>query len=187
MWPKSVAPNVVLELLIEVNLDMNLILRENFEILDLLGDVGGMQAILISFFQFVLFFFNYHHFDSFMASKLFKIKKVDDEEEKSKTYFERSTFFKPLNGRNLRNYMMDTLPKRLKCCKATRQDRAIKKAITEMDKEIDIIEMIKSRRFFKMALRKLLSDKERMDLKDRSRYIMIDPDSGEDAKLAEKL
>ena len=56
-----------------------------------------------------------------------------------------------------------------------------------MDKEIDIIEMIKSRRFFKMALRKLLSDKERMDLKDRSRYIMIDPDSDEDAKLAEKL
>ena len=49
-----------------------------------------------------------------------------------------------------------------------------------MDKEIDIIEMIKSRRFFKMAIHKLLSDKDRMELKERTRYIMIDPDSSED-------
>ena len=52
-----------------------------------------------------------------------------------------------------------------------------------MDKEIDIIEMIKSRRFFKMAIRKLLSHKDRLDLKERSRYIMIDPDSDEDVKV----
>ena len=56
-----------------------------------------------------------------------------------------------------------------------------------MDKEIDIIEIIKSRRFFKMAMRKLLSDKDRMDLKERSRYILIDPDSGEDVKQAEPI
>ena len=118
-----------------------------------------------------------------MASKLYKIKKPEDEEQKSKTYFERSTFFKPSKLRNLRDYMIDSLPNRLKCCKETRQERAIKKAITEMDKEIDIIEMIKSRRFFKMAIRKLLSHKDRLDLKERSRYIMIDPDSGEDVKV----
>ena len=48
-----------------------------------------------------------------------------------------------------------------------------------MDKEIDIIEMIKSSRFFHLALHKLLSHKDRLDLKERSRYIMIDPDSHE--------
>ena len=46
-----------------------------------------------------------------------------------------------------------------------------------MEKEIDIIEMIKSRRFFKLAIRKLLSRKDRMDLKEQSLYISIDPDS----------
>ena len=51
-----------------------------------------------------------------------------------------------------------------------------------MDKEINIIDIIKSRRFFTLALRKLLSYKDRMDLKERSRYIIIDPDSGEDEK-----
>ena len=122
-----------------------------------------------------------------MASKLYKIKKPEDEEQKMKTYFERSTFFKPMKFRNLRDYMMDTLPGCVKCCKESRQDRAIKKAISEMDKEIDIIEMIKSRRFFKLAFRKLLSDKDRMDLKERSRYIIIDPDSGEDMKKSQEL
>ena len=115
-----------------------------------------------------------------MASKLYKVKKPAYEAEKMKSYFNRSTFFKPAKCRNLRYYMIDCLPSRLVCCAETRQDRAIKKAITEMDKEIDIIEMIKSRRFFKMAIHKLLSDKDRMELKERTRYIMIDPDSGED-------
>ena len=76
-------PNIVLDLLIDLNLDKHLTERENFQLLDFLGDIGGVQAILISFFQFILFFINYNHFDSFMASKLFKIKKPasgDDEE-----------------------------------------------------------------------------------------------------------
>ena len=142
-----------------------------------MGDIGGVQAILISFFQFILFFLNYRYFDSYMASKLYKIKKPEDEEQKSKTYFERSNFFKPSKVKNLRDYVIDSLPNRLKCCKETRQERAIKKAITQMDREIDIIEMIKSRRFFHLAIRKLLTHKERVDLKERSRYSLIDPDT----------
>ena len=170
----------MLDLYFEVSLDKDVILRENYNILDLLGEVGGVQAILISFFQFILYFTNYHHFDSFMASKLYKIKKPEDEEQKSKTYFERSDYFKPGKCRNLCDYMIDSLPGRLKCCKETRQERAIKKAITEMDKEIDIVELIKSLRFSNLAFRKILSHKDRMELKERSRYFMIDPDSGED-------
>ena len=49
-----------------------------------------------------------------------------------------------------------------------------------MNKEIDIMERIKSIRFSNMAFRKILSYKDRKELKERSRYFMIDPDSGED-------
>ena len=45
--------------------------------------------------------------------------------------------------------------------------------------EVDIIEIIKSRRFFHMAFRHLLSRKERMRLKELSRYYTIDPDVDE--------
>ena len=51
-----------------------------------------------------------------------------------------------------------------------------------MDREIDIIEMIKSRRFFHLAIHKLLSHKERVDLKERSRYSLIDPDTEDDVE-----
>ena len=55
-----------------------------------------------------------------------------------------------------------------------------------MDDEIDIIEMIKSRRYFKEALRKLMSAEKRMKLKEKSRYIMIDPDSDDADSAQEK-
>ena len=45
----------------------------------------------------------------------------------------------------------------------------------KLDQEINIIEIVKSRRFFKKALKILLSKKKRMELKERSRYISIDP------------
>ena len=45
-----------------------------------------------------------------------------------------------------------------------------------MSKETDIVEMIKTRRYFNLALRKLLSAPERMKLKERSRYLCIDPE-----------
>ena len=56
-----------------------------------------------------------------------------------------------------------------------------------MNKEIDIIEMVKSRRYFKMALRYLLPAKVRMDLKERSRYISVDPDTLSDKKLGDNI
>ena len=52
--------------------------------------------------------------------------------------------------------------------------------------EVDIIEMIKTGRYVKMALRNLLASDVRMDLKQRSRYIMIDPDAVYDEEEAQK-
>ena len=45
-----------------------------------------------------------------------------------------------------------------------------------MDREIDIVEQVKMRRYFKMALAKLIPDKERREMQERSRYLCIDPD-----------
>ena len=57
---------------------------------------------------------------SFMASKLYRIKKEESEEVKNLSYFERSSFFKPSDFSNLKEYMMDLLPSRLVCCKVSR-------------------------------------------------------------------
>ena len=49
-----------------------------------------------------------------------------------------------------------------------------------MNHEINIVELLKSRRYFKMAFHKLLSQTQRLQLKKASRYICIDPDSPEE-------
>jgi len=45
-----------------------------------------------------------------------------------------------------------------------------------MQKETNIIEIVKSRRYFNAALRFLLTKKQRMKLKERGRYTVVNPD-----------
>ena len=48
-----------------------------------------------------------------------------------------------------------------------------------MAKEIEIMTLIKSRRYFHMAFRYLIPKQVRIDLKRMSHYIVIDPDETE--------
>ena len=47
----------------------------------------------------------------------------------------------------------------------------------KLDKEINILDIVKSWRYFDSALRFLLPEGKRMDLKERARYIAINPDT----------
>ena len=49
----------------------------------------------------------------------------------------------------------------------------------KLDKEINIIEMVKSWRYFEQAIKYLLPEKQRLDFKERARYIAVDPDPDE--------
>ena len=70
-----------------MNLSLRYVERSGYQIIDLLSDAGGMQSIIMSLFSFFLAFLNYKHFDSFMASRLFKIKKPASDEDEFMTYF----------------------------------------------------------------------------------------------------
>ena len=48
-----------------------------------------------------------------------------------------------------------------------------------MDREIDIVESVKMRRYFKMALAKLIPEKERKEMQEQCRYLSINPDDKE--------
>lgn len=52
----------------------------------------------------------------------------------------------------------------------------MKMAREKLDKEINIIEMVKSWRYFEQALKYLLPEKQRLDFKERARYMTINPD-----------
>ena len=55
---------MVVTLTFEMDLDMYVIQRNGYTILDLLSDIGGIQAMLFSFFAVVVSVFNYKNVDN---------------------------------------------------------------------------------------------------------------------------
>ena len=50
----------------------------------------------------------------------------------------------------------------------------------KLDKEINIIEIVKSWRYFELAIKSLLEERKRIDFKEKSRYIAINPDPADE-------
>ena len=62
-----------MDVTIEMNLDLGVIQRTSYNVLDVLSDIGGIQSIIITSFSVVVGIWNYRHFDSYLASKLYKL------------------------------------------------------------------------------------------------------------------
>ena len=57
----------------EMNLDLLFVNRDGYTAIDVLSDIGGMEAIFISGITIFLSIWNYKHFDSYMASHMYKM------------------------------------------------------------------------------------------------------------------
>ena len=60
-----------MDITIEMNLNLKVIARAGYTILDFISDVGGIQAMLISLVAWVVAFWNYKMFDNYMVSRLY--------------------------------------------------------------------------------------------------------------------
>ena len=72
------------DLTIEMNLDLEIIQRNGYTILDLLSDVGGILEISSIVITYFLAFWNYNYFENFLVTRLFKLEKENLDEEKKK-------------------------------------------------------------------------------------------------------
>ena len=108
----------VMDISIEMNLDQTYVIRECYDILDLLSDVGGIQTIMYVISSLILSVLNYRNFDSFLASRLYKINRESQTtNDGSKKDFEQSDYFRGSKYNNLKLYLMDCLPSKIICCK----------------------------------------------------------------------
>ena len=183
MRPYEENDNNIMDIDIQMNPDLIIIERKGYQILDFLSDLGGMEAFLFSIFSVVLSFLNYNHFNTHMASRLYKIKSdinMHDQNIRASKKLEKehteAKFIKMVEIGNFKAFFIDCLPGFLTCCKRSRYERGLMKAERQMSHEINIINIIKSRRFFKTAFQFLLSTQKRIELKRLSRYSCIDPD-----------
>lgn len=166
----------------EMNLDIIDIRRQGYDLLEFLSDIGGIQGLLVSGFAFLVSVWNYNMFDNNMVCNLYKLERASDTDTRHlKDTFKESDYMKPRPLYNPKDYFRDTLPSWIcfcKSCKPDRLERGFEKARERMQRETNIIEIVKSRRYFNAALRFLLTKKQRMRIKERGRYTVINPDGG---------
>ena len=125
-----------------MNMDRTLIERKAYTILDILSDLGGLQGILISGISFLLSILNYNHLNSYLASQLFKSHQIA---------------LVPLSTcDSVKGFCIRLLPAKLACCHKRRKQIVMEKAREALEKELDIIHIVRSRRFIKIALKHLL-------------------------------
>ena len=107
----------------EMNLDLRVIARSGYTLLDWVSDVGGMQGMLISLIASILSIWNFNHFDNFLVNRLFKMNQPDNSPaEQSK---DERAFLDTSHYQNLKEYGVDCLPgclRRLKCCRLSHKD-----------------------------------------------------------------
>ena len=69
------SPHFMMMLSFEINKNLDSIGRQGYNFIDMLSDIGGIQAIIVATFGLVLAILNHNYFDSYMAQKLYKIAK----------------------------------------------------------------------------------------------------------------
>ena len=61
-----------MDITIERSLDIQLVERIGYTVLDAVSDIGGIQGIMLSLTWGVLSFLNYRNIENFMVSKLYR-------------------------------------------------------------------------------------------------------------------
>ena len=150
--------NLIQGIVIEMNAELTIVERTGYTILDVLSDVGGLQGILISGISLLLSILNYGHLDNYMVTKLYK-----QESNASLTVL-------PMTARIKEFFIERLLPSKLVCCNRERNRLAMDKARASLDKEADILGIVRTQRFVLLALEQLLTPARLKELKARSMF-----------------
>ena len=85
------------------------------------------------------------------------MEKKDADKQVYRRYFDRSEFMFPRKLFNPKEYIKSICPCLTRCCKPDRLEKGFMMGRIELQKETNIIEIIKSRRYFNGALKILLT------------------------------
>ena len=138
------------QMLIEISFsqEMKQQLRIYFNFVDAIGTIGGMLAILNPSIKIWLSMWNFRHMDNYMVSQRFR----SPPSSKAPIFINGLTAKgKPIIVKrysNILEYFLSLLPAFCRCCKKSRKQRRLEKARALMNAEINLIEMVKARRYF---------------------------------------
>ena len=143
-----------------MNLNQVTIARDGYTFLDLFSDIGGIQGFLFSSFSFLILVWNYNMLENYMVTRLYKLTKPNAEKQVFRNLGDRSTFMFAPKCSGPTAYFRDLFPSCCccsKCCKPSRLKQGIIQARENLQGEVNIIDIIKSRRYTSQALKLLLT------------------------------
>ena len=85
----------------EFDLNLYRIDREAYNLLDWLGDLGGLKEAGVIILGFICGIFNYHTFEDYLVSQLYRSETAKDRFSKSKYGNEEDLYLKKQEGRKL--------------------------------------------------------------------------------------
>ena len=113
-------PGEVAQLSFRMSLDQTVVTRNGYTVLDVLSDMGGFQRVLYSFFSLIAYILNMSNFDSYLASKLYKLS---DNSKNSRPDLTKSTYFNHKENSSLKEFFGKILPRKILCksCKKSKR------------------------------------------------------------------
>ena len=133
---------------------------------------------LLSGISVLLNVWNHNYLDSFLASKLFKSRDRTEGEDKLMTLTIAETLKKFCIYR--------LLPSKLICCHKNRKLIVLESACEALEKEVDIVKIVRSKRLMHIALKHLLLPEVYRKFKQESRFTKISPAQSESLQSARK-
>ena len=130
-----------MDITFERNMDLIVISRDGYSLLDWISDIGGIQGILISTVAILLGFWNYNYLDNFIVSKLYRLEKraIKNQRTEKDDHTEVMTI-NLFSG--LGDYFCDLFPTRIQCCRSSRNERGLALGREKLEKETNIIKII---------------------------------------------
>lgn len=89
--PYEHSDNVWVSVTIEMSLDLIRYDRKLYTSFDVLSDIGGLSGMIFYLFAVILKIWNYNAFDNYMVSRLFRLKKTD--EERKASHLSQTSYF----------------------------------------------------------------------------------------------
>ena len=132
-----------------MNRDVITIKRQVYNLLELLGDVGGLYGLFVSVVSTVLGITNYQKSDNFLASDLFKTRAQAPGSQEDKATAPQQLYqqrlLKPSHQSSFKECLQASLPKpclRLRCLRQSKEDKHFERARDRLTEELDLVGLL---------------------------------------------
>ena len=104
--------NLVVGFSVMIDMDLTIIQRNGYTVIDLLSDIWGIQSFLSTAISFFIGIWNHNLLDNYLVSRLFTLQIDDKVKNMHHSKHQQAT---------IKEYFMDrVVPSKIACCKRTR-------------------------------------------------------------------